>query len=347
MKKMFMVLCVAMALLTACSVQNDLISAIKNGDEKAVVTAIEKNADVNLADTDGNVPIIIAVEKGNVELVKLLLKNGANPNVLSANGRELIGICFDKFSTNDIFELIKLGIKKDEAELVKLAEQSKRYDFLTKYYADANNFENIIKYADLALEQNKDDYLSLCLSADAYVVRAKNTEDLQQKINYSKKALDIYNSAIAINENAPISSKEVAQVILTSSQKEIENIRLAEEAKKAEEIRKTAETKQPQVASTQPNKVTPPPKASQPTITQTEPKVEKTWTYTRWAEQGAVITKNDPKSAVFSYKKKCDACGNVENGSTTTGSSGVNSSFTCTKCKNKQKIVIKSKVTSD
>jgi hypothetical protein len=58
--------------------------------------------------------------------------------------------------------------------------------------------------------------------------------------------------------------------------------------------------------------------------------------------QGAVILEqNDTR---VRYKQKCDKCGEVKPGATTTSVSkfsSYNSSFKCNKCKNMQKVVIK------
>ena len=63
-----------------------------------------------------------------------------------------------------------------------------------------------------------------------------------------------------------------------------------------------------------------------------EPEIEET-VITHVAIQGAVISRQDG-SPVYSYKKKCESCGKVMPGSTTTsGTSGTShSSFRCTDC---------------
>ena len=59
------------------------------------------------------------------------------------------------------------------------------------------------------------------------------------------------------------------------------------------------------------------------------------------ALSGAVVVKQDGKRVT--YKKKCESCGTVAPGSTTTTvspNSTLRSSFRCTKCKTNQKIAI-------
>lgn len=58
-------------------------------------------------------------------------------------------------------------------------------------------------------------------------------------------------------------------------------------------------------------------------------------TYSVYAEQGAVVTWSDPKTGQFSYKDKCETCGQVASGEHSGGlfvgeGSSYNAGFTCT-----------------
>ena len=76
---------------------------------------------------------------------------------------------------------------------------------------------------------------------------------------------------------------------------------------------------------------------------QPEYSTESQATYQHTAIQGAVIVSQDG-SMRFTYKKKCDSCGKVEPGSTTTSASSgtLSSSFRCSGCGNTQEIRISS-----
>jgi|BioPla2DNA2_1021312.scaffolds.fasta_scaffold102578_1 hypothetical protein len=65
-------------------------------------------------------------------------------------------------------------------------------------------------------------------------------------------------------------------------------------------------------------------------------------TYNHVAIKGAVVDEQDG-TAMFTYKKKCESCGNVEPGHTRLFASGgtYKGSFMCSKCKNNQPIEIK------
>ena len=79
-------------------------------------------------------------------------------------------------------------------------------------------------------------------------------------------------------------------------------------------------------------------------VPSTEPTPEPAaYTYSVWAESGAVITSQDSSTGEFHYKQKCEACGDVKGGATlsfVSSGNGLNTSFTCSKCGNHQKVVI-------
>ena len=64
-------------------------------------------------------------------------------------------------------------------------------------------------------------------------------------------------------------------------------------------------------------------------------------TYKPVAVSGCIILEQDGR--MFKYQKKCESCGNVLPGATSTsvGVGESHSSFFCSKCKNTQKVIIK------
>jgi ankyrin repeat protein len=60
--------------------RDELLAAIKNGDENSVNAMISKGTDVNAADRAGITPLIYAAKNGRTGCVKTLIENGAYIN---------------------------------------------------------------------------------------------------------------------------------------------------------------------------------------------------------------------------------------------------------------------------
>jgi protein-disulfide isomerase len=60
-----------------------LLEAVKNGDATAVKNSLDKGADINVRDSWGRTPLIIAAQKGDLTIVRHLL--GANPDMNAGN----------------------------------------------------------------------------------------------------------------------------------------------------------------------------------------------------------------------------------------------------------------------
>lgn len=60
-------------------ISEEVFEAVEKGDVKRMQTLIKRGADVNVRteDKEGDTPLILAIDKGNAQMVKLLLQNGA------------------------------------------------------------------------------------------------------------------------------------------------------------------------------------------------------------------------------------------------------------------------------
>ncbi|MBO5481771.1 MAG: ankyrin repeat domain-containing protein [Spirochaetaceae bacterium] len=58
----------------------DLLTAIQRGNFDMVKSLISQGADVNYATIQGNSPLTYAVYSGDIEIIKFLLQKGADPN---------------------------------------------------------------------------------------------------------------------------------------------------------------------------------------------------------------------------------------------------------------------------
>jgi ankyrin repeat protein len=81
-----------LSLLSHCiSAQNDsinfnLLEAAYDNNQSALIQALKDSADVNFKDYEGNTALIYASQKGNIDIVKILLYNGADSKEKNTNG---------------------------------------------------------------------------------------------------------------------------------------------------------------------------------------------------------------------------------------------------------------------
>jgi ankyrin repeat protein len=114
-----------------------IFDACRKGDTGAIKTMINANPDtVNCKNEGGFTPLIIAGYRGQMEVVKLLLKHKADVNAKSGEGTVLMGACFkgnielaallieyeaDVNSTNDLGTTpLMYAILGQNIELIKL-----------------------------------------------------------------------------------------------------------------------------------------------------------------------------------------------------------------------------------
>ena len=83
-----------------------LIQALKNGNLRAVQTALANGADVNakLITSTGTTALMLAAQDGHTEIVKLLLEKGADVNVKTTTGITALWMA----SQNGHTEVVKL-----------------------------------------------------------------------------------------------------------------------------------------------------------------------------------------------------------------------------------------------
>lgn len=71
--------------------QDRLVNAAMFGDLDRVQKLLEKGADVNMTDTYGALPLIIATQNGHIKAIRLLRDHGANVNAHGRNGNFALG----------------------------------------------------------------------------------------------------------------------------------------------------------------------------------------------------------------------------------------------------------------
>ena len=81
---------------------NDLFDALRDSDAEKALAAINKGANVNAPNNDGNTPLHFALLKGHAAAAKLLIKNDANVNATNNRGETPLHFTFKYgFNTNN------------------------------------------------------------------------------------------------------------------------------------------------------------------------------------------------------------------------------------------------------
>lgn len=116
----------------------DLNFAIKANKNQIVKLLLEGGkTDINSKDSEGNFPLIVAINYRNAEVVKLLLDNGADPN--SENG-----LALQKALLFDLREIIKLLLLNDADPNLKKDKHQISYLYLSVFNNDLKNLKLLL-----------------------------------------------------------------------------------------------------------------------------------------------------------------------------------------------------------
>ncbi len=134
MKQIFFLILIFFAVETfAQSLDQDLLVACYENNEKAVFDLIRRGANVN-AQTDKNVtPLMYSVQNGNYLICKKLLNAGANPDAMSRQNPPVLNTALMNNDTAIVYLLLENNANPNIVEI-----KSKKYPLL--YSIDANNY---------------------------------------------------------------------------------------------------------------------------------------------------------------------------------------------------------------
>lgn len=99
--------------------QTPLMCAAAISDSAFTAELIKADADLEIKDADGKTALLIAVLKGNVDNVKLLVKAGANPNVVTNEGMSLLqyACCLNNSECIEVLLNAKIPLKYSDEGL--------------------------------------------------------------------------------------------------------------------------------------------------------------------------------------------------------------------------------------
>lgn len=136
-----------------------IFDQVRAGNFEAVKETLKHSPDsVNAVNEAGNSVLVIASYKGQVEIVKLLLKKGANPNLTSAEGSPILAAVFK----GDL-AIAKLLLKK-KVSLTAVGRDGNsalHYAVLNK---DIEMVKLLLKYKIDPLTKNSDGQTALSLA---------------------------------------------------------------------------------------------------------------------------------------------------------------------------------------
>ncbi len=87
------------------SASPDLIAAVKSKDLAKLVTLVQENADLNVPDTDGATPVIVAAREGNESIAQFLVYSGADTSFKDASGKTALDWAAEKGNENIVLLL--------------------------------------------------------------------------------------------------------------------------------------------------------------------------------------------------------------------------------------------------
>lgn len=87
---------------------NYLMLAAKKNSLRVAEYLLDEGIDEDSEDRNGETPLMYAVREGNIDMAKLLLKNGANKKIKNDKGERLLEVA----KSNEMREfLLSLGLK--------------------------------------------------------------------------------------------------------------------------------------------------------------------------------------------------------------------------------------------
>ena len=87
------------------SASPDLIATVKSKDLAKLVTLVQENADLNVLDTDGATPVIVAAREGNESIAQFLVYSGADTTFKDASGQTALDWATEKGNENIVLLL--------------------------------------------------------------------------------------------------------------------------------------------------------------------------------------------------------------------------------------------------
>ncbi len=166
----------------------NLISAAEAGNADLLVSYIKKGIRINISDDFGTTPLMKSAEMGHIEIIKMLLDNGADPQIRDKNGMDALDYARNNNQTDaaDLLLTMLQGKQKELEEFqqaISIASIDSLKSFLSKYPISKYRGEVFTHLEKLAYQQAKqlDTVQSYANYLDEYP-KGVFTEDAKMRI---------------------------------------------------------------------------------------------------------------------------------------------------------------------
>ena len=161
---------------------SNLIKAIECNNINKIKEYLEKNSsNINILNEEGLSPLHIAIINGNLEVIKLLLKYGADPNKKSLNKKQTplhLAYIFKNIISNQIVNIL---IKNNANPNIEDINNKRPSEYYLKY-KESNDVENTLSY------DNEDEEIEI-------------SNDIQTNFPIKKNSRNDFNYQDSFNEN--------------------------------------------------------------------------------------------------------------------------------------------------
>ena len=175
----------------AGQLENDLIIEAINGKANAVRTLIDKGADVNAKDDDGETALMLAAYYGYADVVRVLIEKGADVGAMNKDGGTALDEAEAMHKTG-VADMLRAAMSSSVARMANPQEKLNQYiSELRKNPHDQGLRKQIILFANAMKPAPAipDDAQRSFFQGNTIMKAAKNTSDY-------KLAIDKYNEAL-------------------------------------------------------------------------------------------------------------------------------------------------------
>jgi len=133
-----------------------LIISCKKGNLNIVKLLVDNGADINKKNKYGDTPLTISCEKGNFDIIKYLVEKGADINLFNSTGTSPLNILCRKSSENSL-KIMDYLITKNESCIDKIDKNYNTPLLMSCYFNNKKMIKYLIRYSNINIQNNYQD----------------------------------------------------------------------------------------------------------------------------------------------------------------------------------------------